>query len=265
MKTRIISAIFAIAVAVLVLIFNKTVVFTIAISLIASLIVYELLKASSCLKNKYVSAISLMFTFIHPYILSYANDYLMIFYMIFLLVGFIAFIGGHLNISYEKYFLSLVYSILVSASMSTLLILNKNYARIYVIVALCSAWIADTGAYFTGTFIGKHKLSPNISPKKSVEGFLGGIILDAAVLEFLYVFMINPDSTAEKYILFFIVSLICGAIGTLGDLSASVIKRQTGIKDFGNIMPGHGGALDRFDSVLLVAPFFFICVNTFNL
>lgn len=265
MKVRIISAIVAIAIAAVVLLLSKTIVFTVAISLIASLIVYELLKATDCLKDKIVASISLLFTFLHPFIFLYAEKYKSIFYMIFVLLAFLAFIKDHSKIKYEKYFISLAFPILVSFSMSTLLLLNRDYKLIYVIVALCSAWIADTGAYFTGTLIGKHKLSPQISPKKSVEGFFGGIIIDAIVLEVIYIFAMNTDSTMFHNIVFFIVALVCGAVGTLGDLSASVIKRQTGIKDFGNIMPGHGGALDRFDSVLMVAPLFYVCVNVFNL
>jgi len=143
--------------------------------------------------------------------------------------------------------------------------LNADYSRIYLILALCSAWIADTGAYFTGTFFGKHRLCPEVSPKKSVEGFVGGIVLNLVVEELVYILLLNQSHSVKDAVLFGITALLAGAIGTLGDLTASLIKRQTGIKDFGNIMPGHGGALDRFDSVLMVVPFFYIAVSSFGL
>lgn len=126
----------------------------------------------------------------------------------------------------------------------------------FVWLSFICAWGCDTGAYFTGIAIGKHKLIPTLSPKKTIEGSIGGI-LTATLLAFIYGsfidsrFMINDINTI-------VVCVASGVVGSIlaqiGDLSASAMKRYTGIKDFGKIIPGHGGILDRFDSVLLTAP-----------
>lgn len=117
------------------------------------------------------------------------------------------------------------------------------------------AWCADTSAYFAGNFLGSKifgskKLFPEVSPKKTIEGFIGGI-LGSILISFLFSYLFVPR--------FIFHSLILGLLGSIlsqiGDLVASRIKRSVGIKDFGHIMPGHGGILDRFDSILLVAPF----------
>ena len=116
------------------------------------------------------------------------------------------------------------------------------------------AFLADSGAYFVGVTLGKHKLCPVISPKKTVEGLLGGIAL--AILGTVVYGLILQLGFGFKVNYFLVV--VYGVLGSLasvmGDLSFSVIKRQTGIKDYGHLIPGHGGILDRFDSVIVVAP-----------
>jgi phosphatidate cytidylyltransferase len=123
-----------------------------------------------------------------------------------------------------------------------------------------SAWGSDTFAYFTGKALGKHKLCPNLSPKKTVEGSLGGVI-GATAMSVIYALLANKFAlNLEVNMVFFCATI--GFFGSMfsqfGDLAASAIKRQTGIKDFGYIIPGHGGALDRFDSMLFTAPSVFI-------
>lgn len=135
-------------------------------------------------------------------------------------------------------------------------------------LTLCGAWLADSGAYFVGTFLGRHKLCPNISPKKTVEGVIGGVITNGLIFVLLglgYTKLIATGDVSANYILLFVLGMICALLGLLGDLSASLLKRQTGIKDYGNIMPGHGGVMDRFDSVLFVAPFMTIALSVFNI
>lgn len=122
------------------------------------------------------------------------------------------------------------------------------------LVILCS-WGSDTCAYCVGMLIGKHKMAPVLSPKKSVEGGVGGVV-GAALLGAVYAFAINKfakgaDADALRY------AVICGAgsmISQVGDLAASAIKRDNDIKDYGHLIPGHGGILDRFDSVIFTAP-----------
>lgn len=124
-----------------------------------------------------------------------------------------------------------------------------------VLLPLLAAWGADTCALFSGILFGKHKLAPVVSPKKTVEGAVGGVI-GGAVLVMIAVLVLNATIDLKMPIWAAAVLGGVGAVmGEIGDLSFSIIKRQTGIKDYGHIFPGHGGVLDRFDSVLFVAPF----------
>ena len=124
-----------------------------------------------------------------------------------------------------------------------------------VLLPLLAAWGADTCALFAGMFFGKHKFAPVVSPKKTVEGAVGGVV-GGAVLVMLAALLMNTFLDLDMPI--WAAALLGGigaVMGEIGDLAFSVIKRQTGIKDYGHIFPGHGGVLDRFDSVLFVAPF----------
>ena len=109
-------------------------------------------------------------------------------------------------------------------------------------------WVADTGAYCTGTLLGKHKLIPRISPKKSVEGLVGGIVL--TLVAAIPVYYVAGVYTLPQWL---IISAVCVSFAVFGDLAESMIKRNVGIKDSGTLLPGHGGVLDRFDSALLSA------------
>ena len=121
------------------------------------------------------------------------------------------------------------------------------------LVFVCS-WGCDTCAYCVGKLIGKHKMAPVLSPKKSVEGGIGGI-LGAALIGALYVLAINHWGNAGVDVLtYVIIGAAGGAISQIGDLAASAIKRYHNIKDYGKLIPGHGGILDRFDSVIFTAP-----------
>ena len=117
-----------------------------------------------------------------------------------------------------------------------------------------ASWGCDTCAYCTGVLLGKHKMSPKLSPKKSVEGAVGGV-LGAALLGTLYALAVNHWAGAgENPAIYAVVCGVGGLISMVGDLAASAIKRNYEIKDYGKLIPGHGGILDRFDSVIFVAP-----------
>lgn len=147
------------------------------------------------------------------------------------------------------------------------IIREQEHGQIFVWLIFISAWLCDTGAYFTGTMIGKRKFIPKLSPNKTLEGAIGGVVF-SAIGGFLYAIFIEntaPIDIGVSNSLFFTLSTAVGAIAAqLGDLTASAIKRFTGIKDFGKIFPGHGGVMDRFDSVLFTAPLTYICLTIIN-
>lgn len=143
------------------------------------------------------------------------------------------------------------------------LILNMPNGRIFILYVLCGAFVSDTCAFLVGSKFGKTPLAPEISPKKTVEGSIGGIL--GVVAAFIIITLV-----ANKYfylnmsvIYWILVGLAASISGQFGDLTASAIKRFCKIKDFGNIMPGHGGILDRFDSLMFVAPIVYILVKLY--
>ncbi len=133
------------------------------------------------------------------------------------------------------------------------------------IYALIVCWTFDGGAYFIGSKFGKHKMAKNISPKKSWEGYFGGILFSeicCVAYYFLYnTFAGDNKTTVINCLMIAVASPFLATLSILGDLSASAIKRNFGAKDFGNFFPGHGGILDRFDSVLYVTPIIYILIN----
>lgn len=133
-------------------------------------------------------------------------------------------------------------------------LLTAANGKVWILLPLLAAWGSDTCALFAGMHFGKHKLAPVISPKKTWEGSIGGL-LGAVLLVLLYGMGAKLIVHVEIPILMCILIGVFGSIaGQIGDLSFSIVKRQTGLKDYGNIFPGHGGVLDRFDSVLFAAP-----------
>lgn len=130
-----------------------------------------------------------------------------------------------------------------------------NGIFIFILLFVCS-WISDTCAYFVGSAIGKHKMAPVLSPKKSVEGAIGGVA-GSAIIGAIYGLVLGNFINKPVAIPFAIICGIGAVISIFGDLAASAIKRNYDVKDYGRIIPGHGGILDRFDSMIFVAPIVF--------
>lgn len=132
-------------------------------------------------------------------------------------------------------------------------VLNNGF-YLAILIFICS-WGCDTFAYCVGMLMGKHKMSPILSPKKSVEGAIGGV-LGTVLLTLLFAYLLRGKAGYEAYQIMMIslISAIAAIISMVGDLTASAIKRNYDIKDYGNLIPGHGGIMDRFDSVMITAP-----------
>lgn len=265
MKTRIISAAVAIVILTAVLFLHSTLVFSVALAMIGSLMVFEVVRAVGMGKEFLVLIPSVLLAFSTPLIAKFYNGYILYLAILFLyaVICMSAMFKRHTEINIETIYLIIVETIMISASMLSLALIDKLSGKLsvlYLILTLCGAWFADTGAYFAGTFFGKHKLCPSISPKKTVEGLLGGFVANALLFVVYGLVFLRPMGV-PNYLLLAFMGIICALLGLIGDLSASLIKRKYGIKDYGNIMPGHGGAMDRFDSVVFVAPFMAICLT----
>ncbi|MCD7822907.1 MAG: phosphatidate cytidylyltransferase [Oscillospiraceae bacterium] len=270
MKTRIITAVVSLALLAVVLCFHSTIVLNIAVAALTAVMMFELFRAAKLLKSILFAGslcLSLFFPFAVRF-LSMSGIYLAVIFAYIVLYALDVFIG------YEKtdvgiYSTVALYSLLISLAMSSLCVIeasSEKYGLLILILTFCGAWLDDTGAYFAGTFLGKHKLCPKISPKKTVEGFIGGILTDVIlfVIFGLVVDLVMVEAQVN-YILMAFLGAGCALLGVTGDLFASVIKRHCDVKDYGNLFPGHGGALDRFDSVVFVAPFMALCSCSFGI
>ena len=134
--------------------------------------------------------------------------------------------------------------------------------KMLVFLPLVCAFITDSGAFFTGVLIGKHKAFPHVSPKKTVEGYVGGFVIGIAAMIFFGVGIDNLTShDFVNYWVLLLYGVVGAAMSALGDLAFSLVKRELDIKDFGRLLPGHGGAIDRFDSLIFVIPTIYLLVT----
>ena len=181
--------------------------------------------------------------------------------------------ADHKKLPFDKLAVMVTVTCLVTLSITCLVSL-KNMSTVhgicYVVMALMAAWIPDAGAYFVGTACGKHKLCPDISPKKTVEGAVGGLVVTAVVFVLYgmgYKYVMHTFKGIDfdvNYPALGVIMLIAAFISMVGDLSASLLKREYNIKDYGKILPGHGGVVDRFDSVYFVLPYIMLVFNAFG-
>ena len=267
MKTRVLSALVGIAVLIVVLNFFETPVLNVAIMVIALLAVYEFLTATKISHNKLLSAVAYLVAATFPYIgLKKEMNLLPIFLLPYIALLFLILLRTHKDTRVEDVAMVFMMSIGIPLSLSSAIYLRDNngytMGLFYLLLALCGAWYSDTGAYFVGRAWGKHKLCPQVSPHKTVEGLVGGLVT-CILLNLLTAFIFQKVSgylgvpLQINYLRLLLISPLASLISVLGDLSFSMIKRGFSIKDFGNIMPGHGGVLDRFDSVLFTLPFIY--------
>lgn len=268
MKTRIISAIVGIVLLAGAFLLYGTIWFTIILDAISLIAVYELLKSTGVLKHKAIVVAVMLYSAYIPF-LSYGdlNKFFVPITFIFVVSLFIIFLIQHKEIRFSDISAAFFFALLYPFSFSTLTLIGNEalqFSVFYLLLAFSAAWVSDTGAYFTGLALGKRKLCPEISPKKTVEGAIGGLV--SAIVAFIIISVVFTsvyDNLTVNYLYLLIIAPIASVLGMIGDLSASVIKREYGIKDYGNIMPGHGGVMDRFDSILFVLPFIYLVIKFF--
>lgn len=258
-KTRLLSGIVLIAIALLTIISGGDILFvtTLIVSLIGLSELYKIVH----LEKRLLGVIGYIVTIGYYFLLRFQmKEYLMCYYMTFLILLMVLYVFTFPKFKSDDVmitFFGLFYvSIMLSYIYQTRLLNNGAY--IVWLIFICS-WGCDTCAYCVGMMIGRHKMAPKLSPKKSIEGGIGGIV-GAALIGALYAYIVSPYMIKENNTILW-YALIC-AIGAIisqvGDLAASAIKRNHEIKDYGTLIPGHGGILDRFDSVIFTAPVIYL-------
>lgn len=279
MKTRIISALVGTVILLAVLFCPLEWVFVAAAAVLAAIATWELLHNTGIMKNVVVCIVSMMFSAwlvlavgAAESVAAMARSYypmpadalvplvLLLFavYIVFMLIAWLICRKRVGFASFGKAFLLTVYATLGFGSLAGL---RTMYVMgiVPVILTLLIPWMSDTGAYFTGMLFGKHKMAPVISPKKTWEGFFGGWVFSVGCAA-LFGVICNSLHSHMLFdgLKFAFYALPLAPLSVCGDLLASLIKRRCGIKDFSNIMPGHGGVMDRFDSVVLTAPLLYV-------
>jgi phosphatidate cytidylyltransferase len=264
MKQRIITAIILCLVAIPVCIFSGTIVFPIAMAFIGFMGVYEMLGCMGTRDNIFAAAPLYGLSIVVPFGVRYFGDFLRhnANVIVLVLLVYALYLLGIWVFSYEKnqkmdmnpiLASSLIGLYIIGATSSIVMVRDSFGGEYYWYFIFIGAWITDTFAYFTGMLFGKHKLIPNVSPKKTVEGAIGGVV-------FCMIFFVGYGAIVNSLTpynislgLIALAGILSALVSMIGDLSMSVIKRTYGIKDYGKIFPGHGGVLDRFDSILAVA------------
>ncbi len=273
MKQRVITALLFGIVFIGALLLMNTFVFPVFVALLSVIAVWEIEKAVG-LTNKLILATSLVLSAMVPFLTHFnikvpfapLGCVYVVLVLIFMLVKFE-------TTKFEQAVIAIFASLCVPFSFSLMIVFRDinvhfgGYTKVegvfFLILSFFAAWMTDTFAYFVGSKFGKRKLCPKISPKKSVEGAIGGVV-GAILLNTLLLFVFKrfffEDESSISYITIVFLSVVLSVVSMCGDLAASTIKRNFGIKDFGKLLPGHGGIMDRFDSALFVMPVLYSAV-----
>jgi phosphatidate cytidylyltransferase len=261
MKTRIISGAVLVAIFAVILFVSIEfpIVMCVATAILAAIAVYEALYATGIAKNKVITAVGVIFAAIWPFALASGIKVTSptAIAVVFVLVQFALYLKFHKDIKLDGMLGMIILPIAISYAFycffSSAVRFREFTPLFYIVLILCWSAVADTGAYFVGIAVGKHKMAPVISPKKSWEGLIGGMVVSILAVFGVCALYTNFFETNVNTLLVMIMTPLFVLIGVLGDLTASLIKRKCEIKDFGKLIPGHGGVLDRFDSILMIS------------
>ena len=263
-RTRLISGIFLVLFALLFIITGGYVLWS--VTLVLSLIgLFELYRVFGFEKDRLLGGMGYLFVCLYYILVLFAPEKFD--WMCFVLFTLLAYLSV-MVFRYPKYtFVQIAESFVgvyyVGVMLSFLYRTRMMERGLYLVwLIFLSSWICDTFAYCVGKLIGKHKMTPVLSPKKSVEGAIGGIV-GTMLLTFLYTTLFaDPMGIDQKTILLLsLISAVGAFLSMIGDLTASAIKRQFAIKDYGKLIPGHGGVMDRFDSVIFTAPIIYYRID----
>ena len=274
MLTRVITGAVALIIFVPVLFFSHLIIFDIVIGLLSLFGTLELLKCVGLAKKYLICAPSCAVAFLVPVMIRYARQeavvLVVVAYLFYLLY---ASVFARKHISTSDIALSFFAAVYVTIAFTSILVTrNLEHGNVIYIMIFVGAWSSDTFAYFTGRLLGGRvfggrKLMPDISPNKTIEGAIGGVafcslsfVLFGLIISVMYRFDAEP-----YYLILAAAGVFTSVVAQLGDLSASAIKRNYGLDDFGAVFPGHGGILDRFDSVMAVAPVIMIIGALFTI
>lgn len=278
MKQRIITGLICAVLFIGCLFLMNTVFFPAVLSVMSVVAVYEVEKAVK-LKNKFIMAVSFVLSAAIP-LLVHFNVKVPVAAVggIYVVLIFILMLIQFEKTKFEEAVTAIFASVAIPYSFSLFIAFRDiderflSYTKIvgiFLILFACfCAWLTDIFAYFVGSKFGKHKLCPKISPKKSVEGAIGGVVGSVALnvlLLFIFKKFFFENETGLSYVSVVIMSVCLSVVSMFGDLAASTIKRNFGIKDFGKLLPGHGGIMDRCDSLLFVMPVLYSLVYIINL
>jgi len=241
----------------LVILLAPTIITAILLGLLCAVAAYELLAGTGLVKNIRLIAYSALTASIVPIWCYFGSVKLwaVLGLSIFTVLLFSELLVSKAKVRIEKISVCFIAGVLIPYLLSALVRIICVYnGRHLLMIPFALAFLSDSGAYFVGRAFGRHKLAPVISPNKSVEGMLGGVA--TAVIGMLLFCLISD--LVMPYRIHYLNAVAYGVVGSFagvfGDLCFSAIKRQTGIKDYGNLIPGHGGILDRFDSLVVIAP-----------
>ena len=269
LKQRILSAVIGLVILIPVLLCSQTVV-NIALVLVIMFSLYELYKAFGFFEKMPVAVLGMLLPVLFvlgKFFLAQKLFYMPLLTYGYILLVFITLIVYHKDIKFSDMAVMFSMTFVITLFFSYIATVRAmEMGNVLIWSIFVGAFFPDSFAYFIGRAFGKHKLAPVVSPKKTVEGALGGLAGGVAfMLLFGFVVTLIFPSWEANYFNLGVMGLLCALVAEIGDLSMSAIKRDVGVKDFGNIMPGHGGLLDRLDSVLFVAPLVYLFASNFTL
>lgn len=257
MKKRILTAVILLPVIIVFLFVLPKVCTAILASLVAAVAAYELLWGTGLAKDLrlviYCAVMAAFAVLWFHFGLGYIVALLAL--LVFTALLYMEMMISHGKLPFQKICLCYLAGIIIPFFIGALVrILDMDLGRYLIATPFVACFMPDAGAYFFGRAFGKHKMSPNISPNKTIEGAIGGVLTAMIGMEIYGLILHFICGLQVNYLLCLLYGLLGAGASILGDLFFSAVKRQTGIKDYGKIIPGHGGIMDRLDSLTLVSP-----------